>query len=127
MFSLCGQSNELDFINQTIDFVGFPFKVYRSTGVFCRSGFSTKPLAAQTLDAQADNMRLCTPLRCKKCPCELVVWASKGLVFLKLGNKICKSLLCFHLILMQRNCVKYFFICSPFLEQSLCIKSAGNH
>lgn len=33
MFSLRGQSNELDFINQTIDFVGFPFKVYRSTGV----------------------------------------------------------------------------------------------
>lgn len=33
VFSLCGQSNELDFINQTIDFVGFPFKVYRSTGV----------------------------------------------------------------------------------------------
>lgn len=70
VFSLCGQSKELNFINQTIDFVGFPFKVYRSTGGFCRSGFSTKPLAAQTLGAQTDNMRLCTTLRCKKCPSE---------------------------------------------------------
>lgn len=33
MFSLRGQSIELDSINQTIDFVGFPFKVYGSTGV----------------------------------------------------------------------------------------------
>lgn len=70
VFSLCGQSKELNFINQTIDFVGFPFKVYRSTGGFCRSGFSTKPLAAQTLGAQTDNMRLCTTLRCKKYPSE---------------------------------------------------------
>ena len=28
-----GRSDGLDFINQTIDFVGFPFKVYGSTGV----------------------------------------------------------------------------------------------
>lgn len=33
VFSLRGQSNELDSINQTINFVGFPFKVYGSTGV----------------------------------------------------------------------------------------------
>lgn len=47
-------------------FCWFSFQGIQIDGGFCSSGLSTKPLAAQTLDAQADNMRLCTPLRCKK-------------------------------------------------------------
>lgn len=47
-------------------FCWFSFQGIQIDGGFCRSGFSTKPLAAQTLDAQADNMRLCAPLRCKE-------------------------------------------------------------
>lgn len=65
-------------------FCWFSFQGIRIDGGFCRSGLSTKPLAAQTLDAQADNMRLCTPSRCKKCP----RLASNILVFLRLGVKI---------------------------------------
>lgn len=47
VFSLRGQGNELDAINQTIDSVGFPFKVRGgSTGVSWGGGVELyKPLA----------------------------------------------------------------------------------
>lgn len=56
VFSLRGQARELDAINQTIDSVGFPFKVQGgSTGVSGGAVELYKPLAEQTFD----SVRLC--------------------------------------------------------------------